>query len=148
MTLPGCLLPELAALEQEHAAAMAETYGNGTPDARQIVRMLRPESPTFAALPESCSALDGGFGAVAEQLYGPDIFLAYVEANRYVGDTGWHPDHSANYNAPGCRFAWYLDPLAGNSGGEPQHVIIAVRTHRAPGHYSCANICKPRRHLT
>ena len=73
VTLPGALLPELAALGREHAVAMSETYGDGTPESRQIVRMLRPESPTFQGLPEDCANFRGGFGAIAEQLYGPDM---------------------------------------------------------------------------
>ena len=91
VTLPGALLPELAGLKEEHAVAMSETYGDDTPESRQIVRMLRPESPTFQGLPEDCANFRGGFGAIAEQLYGPDIFCCYMEANRYVGNTGWHP---------------------------------------------------------
>eukprot|EP01050_Picozoa_sp_SAG11_P013694 SAG11_NODE_1618_length_4571_cov_11.714733_2_plen_102_part_00 len=76
VTLPGCLLAELADLQREHATAMSETYGDAAPDSRQIVRMLRPESPTFEGLVENCSAYPGGFGAIAEQLYGPDMCVA------------------------------------------------------------------------
>eukprot|EP01050_Picozoa_sp_SAG11_P013695 SAG11_NODE_1618_length_4571_cov_11.714733_3_plen_242_part_00 len=47
---------------------------------------------------------------------GRNSFCCYMEANRYVGSTGWHPDHSCNYNAPGCRFAFYLDPLQADTG--------------------------------
>ena len=177
-------------LQREHDDALTTVYGDGTPTSRQIVRMLRPESPTFmrkyrpqfspqcpnlpsigpifteylplrvvngpivdilwcfvvAELPENCAAFPGGgFGSVAEQLYGPEIFCAYAEANRYVGDTSWHPDYSLNYNAPGCRFAFYLDPLTADSGAlriipgshaPPLHVTLhdAHQKRGGPGH--------------
>ena len=130
VTLPKCLLPELPELEREHETALARAYGNDTPESRQTVRMLRNDCPTFMALPESCATLSGGFGAVAEQLYGPDIFCAYMEGNRYVGDTSWHPDYSANYNAPGCRFAFYLDHLDESSGA----LRIIPSSHSSPLH--------------
>jgi ectoine hydroxylase-related dioxygenase (phytanoyl-CoA dioxygenase family) len=53
-----------------------------------------------------------------------------MEANRYVGDTSWHPDHSANYNAPGCRFAFYLDPLQAATGA----LRIIAGSHAPPLH--------------
>lgn len=71
VNLPGCLLPELPSLQREHDDALATAYGDATPTSRETVRMLRPESPTFMQLPESCAAFSGGFGSVAEQLYGP-----------------------------------------------------------------------------
>ena len=156
VNLPGCLLPELPALEREHAAALAGSFGDEQPSSRQTVRMLRDDFPTFNALPESCGNLAGGLGAVAEQLYGPDMcaihrvhrcasrgtadsradwnvprrFCAYVEANRYVGDTSWHPDYSMHYNAPGCRFAFYLDHLGESSGA----LRIIPGSHASPLH--------------
>ncbi len=145
VTLPKCLVPELPKLEREHETALARAHGIDAPESRQTVRMLRQDCPTFMALPENSTNLSGGFGAVAEQLYGPDIFCAYVEANRYVGDTSWHPDYSANYNAPGCRFAFYLDHLDESSGAlriipgshySPLHEILHAAHQRrgGPGH--------------
>ena len=48
--------------------------------------MLGPQTPFFAHLPE-----DPRFYQVAEQLYGDDVFGMAADANRYVGDTRWHP---------------------------------------------------------
>ena len=96
VTLPGCLKPELANLEQEHARAMTEMFGEGEPNSRQSVRMLRPaHSPTFAGLSEGCSAYPGGFGAIAEQLYGPGMCVTLACALRCVLLRGCMRTHSA-----------------------------------------------------
>lgn len=47
-----------------------------------------------------------------------------------VGDTSWHPDHAINYNAPGCRFAFYLDDLSADTGA----LRIIPRSHAPPLH--------------
>jgi hypothetical protein len=132
VTLPGYLQHEVPDLQREHTAALTEFYGDEAPTERQIVRMLRPESPTFARLVESCFACpSGGFGAIAEQLYGQDIFCCYMEANKYVRNTNWHADHAINYNAPGCRFAFYLDDhLSADTGA----LRIIPRSHAPPLH--------------
>ena len=86
VNLPGCLLPELPALEREHAAALAGSFGDEQPSSRQTVRMLRDDFPTFNALPESCGNLAGGLGAVAEQLYGPDMCAIHRASLRLAWD--------------------------------------------------------------
>ena len=106
------LAAELSTLLAEHAAVLERQYGD--PEApvttRQWVRTLTDDTPAFQRLAEK------RFAGIAEQLYGPDIFCAYTEANRYAGDTNWHPDCAVNYNAPGVRFAFYLDPLGADTG--------------------------------
>ena len=48
--------------------------------------MMGPETPFFTNIPE-----DPRFSEVAEQLYGDDVFFIVSDANRYVGNTSWHP---------------------------------------------------------
>ena len=101
LLLRGYLAPgEVRTLQAEHTAALASAYGGAPATERQWVRMWGTggASPAFEALPE-----DERFAAAAEQLYGPEIFCCYIEANKYSGDTSWHPDYAENYNAPGRR---------------------------------------------
>jgi hypothetical protein len=68
------------------------------------------ETPLFASLLE-----DPRFVAPARQLYGEDVLGICVDGNRYVGDTGWHPD-SADPSQYGVKFAIYLQPVRAETG--------------------------------
>lgn len=80
---------------------------------RYWATMLHPRTPLYASLLE-----DPRFYSVAEQLYGDDVIGIGTDANRYVGDTSWHPDHRANPDEDcfGVKFAFYLDPVDATSG--------------------------------
>lgn len=52
---------------------------------------------------------------IATQLLGPDFIWIGSDGNRYVGETGWHPDGS-NLSYRRIKFLFYLDPLGRESG--------------------------------
>lgn len=86
------------------------------------------ETPTrlwtrFQPLPEGVAPFTTGliedprFLEPAEQALGSAIGLG-TDANRYVGGTGWHNDHS-NDGAPhidALKWIFYLDPVGPDSG--------------------------------
>ena len=82
------------------------------------------ETPFFAALPE-----DPRLYGIAEQLYG-DCFPITSDANRYVGDSRWHPDHfiDVEKDCYGIKFAYYLDPVGPESGA----LRVIPGSHRNP----------------
>ena len=82
------------------------------------------ETPFFAGLPEN-PRLYG----IAEQLYG-ECFPITSDANRYVGDSPWHPDHSIDVEKDcyGIKFAYYLDPVGPESGA----LRVIPGSHRNP----------------
>ena len=84
-----------------------------TGEKRHWAMMLGPATPFFAGLLE-----DPRFCGIAEQLYGEDVFAVGCDANRYVGDSSWHPDHNADptKDCYGIKIAFYLDPVDGQNG--------------------------------
>ena len=56
---------------------------------------------------------DPRFCKPTEQLYGEDALGIVSDANRYVGHTRWHPDHSVDpaEDCYGVKFAFYLQPV-------------------------------------
>ena len=93
------------------------------------------ETPFFAGLPEN-PRLYG----IAEELYG-DCFPITSDANRYVGDSRWHPDHyiDVEKDCYGIKFAYYLDPVGPESGSPagdprlpPQPVLDRGRQRQHP----------------
>ncbi len=80
---------EVELLRGEYEAALDSAYRHSPFDGsrRHWTMMLGEQTPLFASLPEgerNCR--------VAEQLYGEDALGVGTDANRYVGDTRWHPD--------------------------------------------------------
>ena len=106
---------EVATLRAEYEAELDLVYADQpfTGETRYWTMMLHPRTPLFAGLLE-----DERFCSVAEQLYGPDVIGICTDANRYVGDTRWHPDHAADPEEDcfGVKFAIYLDPVDADSG--------------------------------
>ena len=106
---------ELNTIQEEFETAMEAAYRHAPFDGtrRHWLPMMGPETPFFTSLPE-----DPRFCGVAEQLYGDDVFLVVSDANRYVGNTGWHPDHNADpaQDCYGVKFAYYLEPVDAESG--------------------------------
>ncbi|HVF09652.1 MAG TPA: phytanoyl-CoA dioxygenase family protein, partial [Abditibacteriaceae bacterium] len=94
---------------------------NGTK--RHWVTMMGPQTPFFASLLE-----DRRFHGAARQLYG-DVFGTITDANRYVGDSAWHPD-TASIHQYGVKFAYYLDPVGAASGA----LRVIPGSHKNPLH--------------
>ena len=106
---------EVATLRAEYEAELDLVYADQpfTGETRYWTMMLHPRRPLFAGLLQ-----DDRFCSVAEQLYGPDAIGICTDANRYVGDTHWHPDHTADREEDcfGVKFAFYLDPVSADTG--------------------------------
>ena len=106
---------EVETLRDEYEAELNYVYADQpfTGEKRYWTTMLHPRTPLYASLLE-----DPRFCSVAEQLYGDDVIGICADANRYVGDTRWHPDHRVDPNEDcfGVKFAFYLDPVGATSG--------------------------------
>ncbi len=106
---------EVETLRREYEAELKYVYADQpfTGEKRYWTSMLHPRTPLYSSLLE-----DPRFCSVAEQLYGDDVIGISTDANRYVGDTRWHPDHRADPNEDcfGVKFAFYLDPVDATSG--------------------------------
>ena len=106
---------EVETLRVEYEAELARVYAHApfTGATRYWAMMLHPRTPLFSGLLE-----DERFCTVAEQLYGEEVLGIGTDANRYVGDTQWHPDHAADPEEDcfGVKFAFYLDPVGADSG--------------------------------
>lgn len=91
---------------------------------RHWVTMMGKSTPFFASLLE-----DGRLCSIAEQLYGDDTLGVASDANRYVGDTRWHPDtHSIHQY--GIKFAYYLQSVGPDTGA----LRVIPGSHRNPYH--------------
>ncbi len=116
VTLRNLFTPEeVETLRHEYETELDHVYADRpfTGQTRYWAMMLHPRTPLFAGLLE-----DERFCRVAEQLYGEDVIGIGTDANRYVGDTRWHPDHRADPDEDcyGVKFAFYLDPVDAGSG--------------------------------
>ena len=117
---------ELAVIDKEFDSALTSAYRQAPFDGttRHWVTMMGPSTPFFEGLLE-----DTRLCAVAEQLYGEDALGIVADANRYVGDTRWHPDtHSIHQY--GIKFAFYLEPVGPESGA----LRVIPGSHRNPYH--------------
>ena len=108
-------LEEVETLRSEYEAELNYLYADQpfTGEKRYWAMMLHPRTPLYASLLE-----DERFCTIAEQLYGDDVIGIGTDANRYVGDSNWHPDHAADPKEDcfGVKFAFYLDPVDATSG--------------------------------
>ena len=106
---------EVETLRNEYEEELDRVYAHApfTGETRYWTPMLHPRTPLYASLLE-----DKRFCSVAEQLYGDDVIGIGTDANRYVGDTRWHPDHGPDpdQDCYGIKFAFYLDPVDATSG--------------------------------
>ena len=120
---------EVTTLREEYEAELNRVYAHAPFDGsnRHWAMMLSERTPLFASLLE-----DERFCLVAEQLYGDDAVGMQADANRYVGDTGWHPDHMADpdQDVYGVKFAMYLDPVDAAGGA----LRIIPGSHRRAFH--------------
>ena len=88
---------------------------------------MGPETPFYANLLE-----DERFRSIAAQLYGAYAFAVGTDANRYVGDTRWHPDHriDPHEDCYGVKFSFYLDPVDAETGT----MRLVPSSHKRPLH--------------
>ncbi|HEX8340113.1 MAG TPA: phytanoyl-CoA dioxygenase family protein [Tepidisphaeraceae bacterium] len=77
---------------------------------RQQLQGFAERSPTLRGLIDDPRILD-----LAQQLLGKALTWVGSDGNRYVGDTGWHPDGSS-FDLRRVKFALYLDPLTAETG--------------------------------
>lgn len=117
---------ELHKMDLEFAEAMERGYRHMPFDGtrRHWLTMMDADTPFFASLME-----DERLAVVAEQLYGDDVIGLGCDANRYVGDTKWHPD-TLSIHQYGVKFAFYLDAVDANSGA----LRVVPGSHRNPLH--------------
>ena len=113
--LRGVLNPqELETISREYEIGLAKV--DQTPKAAGVREQrywsnLRPDMPFISGLLE-----EARFARAAEQLYGPDVVGCDSNSNHYAGgQSPWHPD-SQDRHLFGFKFAFYLQPLDGNSG--------------------------------
>ena len=120
---------EVSTLRAEFETGLDLAYAHEAFDGskRQWVPQMGPHTPFYAHLLE-----DERFWSITAQLYGEDALGLGVDANRYVGDTLWHPDHNADPTADcyGIKFAFYLDPVGADSGA----LRLVPGSHRRPFH--------------
>ena len=117
---------ELLILNAEFEAKLAAAYEHEPFDGtkRHWVPMLGPDTPFFAGLLE-----DPRFCEPAEQFYGEDVFGIVCDANRYVGDTRWHPDTKSHHQY-GVKFAFYLESVSAETGA----LRVLPGSHKQPYH--------------
>ena len=106
---------EMATLREEFETGLNLAYAHRPFDGseRHWVPQMGPSTPLYASLLE-----DERFWSITAQLYGEDAFAVGVDANRYVGDTRWHPDHRVDptQDCYGIKFAFYLDSVGPDTG--------------------------------
>ncbi len=104
---------EVATLSAEFEKGLDLAYAHRPFDGseRHWVPQMGPSTPLYASLLE-----EEHFWSITAQLYGED-------ANRYVGDTRWHPDHrvDSTEDCYGIKFAFYLDSVRPDTGVPGSH---------------------------
>lgn len=115
---------EVAEIRKEFDHAMAMQYPHKPFDGtqRHWTMMLEGDTPFFCRLLE-----DPRFMNPAKQLYGEDALGVGVDANRYVGNTGWHRDTMTTLQY-GVKYAFYLEPVGANNGA----LRVIPSSHRYP----------------
>ncbi|MDA1088629.1 MAG: phytanoyl-CoA dioxygenase family protein [Verrucomicrobia bacterium] len=113
---------ELAEIRREFDESMADQYSHRPYDGseRHWTVMMDEDTPLFASLME-----DPRFLEPARQLFGPEVLGIIVDANRYTGNTGWHPDTVSPLQY-GVKFAFYLQPVGADTGA----LRVIPGTHR------------------
>ena len=98
---------DLAVLAREFHAGLDAQYPADRNDGaeRLWTRLTDEDTPFAASLME-----DRRFLGPAQRLCGPDVLGIGIDVNRYVGNTGWHPD-TADENQVAVKFIFYLDAV-------------------------------------
>tara|TARA_B100001123_G_scaffold397584_1_gene480936 strand:- start:457 stop:1236 length:780 start_codon:yes stop_codon:yes gene_type:complete len=117
---------ELHTLNTEFEARLESAYTHMPFDGtkRHWAPMLGVDTPFYSGLLE-----DPRFSEPAEQFYGEDVFGIICDANRYVGDTRWHPD-TISHHQYGVKFAFYLEPVGAETGA----LRVLPGSHHQPYH--------------
>lgn len=115
---------EVKTIQREVNHAMAVQYAHKPFDgkARHWTMMLEADTPFFSSLLE-----DPRFLSIAKQLYGHDVLGVGTDANRYVGNSGWHRD-TVTILQYGVKFAFYLEPVEATTGA----LRVVPSSHRYP----------------
>src|SRR4051794_36970658 len=111
LKIPQLISPdEVATINREFNESMDTAYALTPFDGsrRQWLTMMGSQTTPFL----STLLEDPRFLGIAEQLCG-DVVPFMVDGNRYVGDTEWHPDSTAN---GGIKLFLYLEPLKLETG--------------------------------
>lgn len=120
---------EITTLSEEFETGLDRAYQHRPFDGseRHWVSQMGPDTPCYSNLLE-----DQRFWSITEQLYGADAFAVGTDANRYVGDSRWHPDHHADpkEDCYGVKFAFYLDPVDADTGA----LRLMPGSHKRPLH--------------
>lgn len=128
---------ELAIIEGEYEKGLTSAYPDKPFDGsqRHWTCTMGPQTPLMTSLLE-----DARFHLPAQQLYGEDVLGVMADANRYVGHTGWHPDHNADptKDCYGVKFAYYLDPVGAQSGA----LRVVPGSHKYPLHHEIRDTIK------
>ena len=77
---------------------------------RHWSRMTDETTPFFASLIIKKPLFWGFY-----QICGEDVLGIGIDANRYIGDTGWHPD-TGNAQQIAVKYIFYLDPVTAKTG--------------------------------
>ena len=120
---------ELGIIDREFEAGLNAAYADQPFDGseRHGAILTGADTSFFVHLPE-----DPRLYEIAEQLYGEDCFTITSDANLYVGDTHWHPDHynDVERDCYGIKFAYYLDAVDADTGA----LRVIPGSHRDPLH--------------
>ena len=118
---------EILSKEFEKGLDMASAHMPFDGSDRHWTPQMGPDTPFYANLLE-----DQRFWSITAQLYGDDAFAVGTDANRYVGDTRWHPDHRIDpqEDCYGVKFAFYLDPVDAATGA----LRLVPGSHKRPLH--------------
>lgn len=103
---------DLAVLAREFHAGLDAQYPADRNDGaeRLWTRLTDEDTPFAASLME-----DRRFLGPAQRLCGPDVLGIGIDVNRYIGNTGWHPD-TADENQVAVKFIFYLDAVDADTG--------------------------------
>ena len=103
---------DLEHLARDHEDALTTQYPPARNDGseRLWTRMFDESTPFAASLIE-----DLRFLTPAQQICGDDVLGIGTDVNRYVGDTGWHPD-TGDERQIAVKYIFYLDPVDASTG--------------------------------
>ena len=103
---------DLEHLARDHKEALDTQYPPERKDGseRLWTRMFDESTPFAASLME-----DLRFLKPAQKICGDGVLGIGTDVNRYVGDTGWHPD-TGDERQIAVKYIFYLDPVDASTG--------------------------------
>jgi hypothetical protein len=129
LTLPG----QFSLREVERISAAADLVFAEDCQDRPYTGVERQQIQGFAERSRVITALieDTRVFGLVQQLLGPELIWIGSDGNRYIGDTGWHPDGS-NLSFRRIKVAFYLDSLTRESGA----LRVIPGSHQDPLHHA------------